>query len=100
MGLRRSPTLYAWLWRWQDIYSIAEHAGKLFLIERGGDCRAIPLSNPGHGDLSYVTSMLWADLQWLSRRHRRQQGGRRARGYPDQALQAPRGTSSSLSRWA
>lgn len=66
MGLVPSPKTQPWLWRWADLYSIAERAGDLVPVERGGDRRAIALSNPGQGGLPYATSTLWAAVQWLN----------------------------------
>jgi gentisate 1,2-dioxygenase len=68
MGVRPNPSTRAWLWQWGDLYSIAERAGELVSIERGGDRRAIALSNPGLGGMPYATSTLWAAVQWLNGR--------------------------------
>jgi gentisate 1,2-dioxygenase len=68
MGVRPNPSTRPWLWRWSDLYAIAERAGELVPIERGGDRRAIALSNPGQGGLPYATSTLWAAVQWLNGR--------------------------------
>lgn len=68
MGLVPNPRTQAWLWRWQDCYAIAERAGRLVPIDRGGDRRAVALANPGQGGLPYATSTLWAAIQWLNGR--------------------------------
>lgn len=68
MGISPKPTTRPWLWRWSDLYSIAERAGELVPVERGGDRRAIALANPGQGGLPYATSTLWAAVQWLNGR--------------------------------
>src|SRR5438552_10319661 len=68
MGVRPNPSTRPWLWRWSDLYAIAERAGELVSIERGGDRRAIALSNPGQGGMPYATSTLWAAVQWLNGR--------------------------------
>jgi gentisate 1,2-dioxygenase len=68
MGLTPNPRTQAWMWRWSDLYGIAERAGKLVPVERGGDRRAIALSNPGQAGLPYATSTLWAAVQWLNAR--------------------------------
>ncbi len=62
------PKTVAWLWKWSDLYDIAQRAGDLIPIERGGDRRAIALSNPGLGGLPYATPTLWAAVQWLNGR--------------------------------
>jgi gentisate 1,2-dioxygenase len=62
------PKTVAHLWRWGDLYDIAERAGRLVPVERGGDRRAIAISNPGLGGMPYATSTLWAAIQWLNGR--------------------------------
>jgi gentisate 1,2-dioxygenase len=68
MGLVPKPRTEAWLWRWADLYGIAERAGHLVPVERGGDRRAIALANPGQGGMPFATSTLWAAVQWLNGR--------------------------------
>jgi gentisate 1,2-dioxygenase len=68
MGLVPSPRTLAWLWRWSDLYGVAERAGELIGVERGGDRRAIALANPGQNGMPYATSTLWAAVQWLNGR--------------------------------
>jgi len=66
MGMTPKPRTVPWLWRWHDVYAIAERAGALVPVERGGDRRALALANPGQGGLPYATSTLWAAIQWLN----------------------------------
>jgi gentisate 1,2-dioxygenase len=40
------PTTLAWLWKWADLYDVAERAGRLVPVERGGDRRVIALKPP------------------------------------------------------
>jgi gentisate 1,2-dioxygenase len=68
MGLVPKPRTQPWLWQWSDLYAIAERAGGLVSVERGGDRRAIALANPGQGGMPYATSTLWAAVQWLNGR--------------------------------
>lgn len=68
MGLRPKPSTKAWLWKWEVLYDIAERAGALVPVERGGDRRAIAIANPGQGGMPYATSTLWAAVQWLNGR--------------------------------
>jgi gentisate 1,2-dioxygenase len=68
MGLTPTPRTEPWLWRWSDLYPIAERAGELVPVERGGDRRAIALSNPGQDGMPFATSTLWAAVQWLNGR--------------------------------
>lgn len=66
MGLVPTPSTVPWLWRYEDVYSIAERAGELVPVERGGDRRAIALANPGQNGMPYATATLWAAVQWLN----------------------------------
>jgi gentisate 1,2-dioxygenase len=68
MGVTPLPRTQAWLWRWTQLYDVAERAGRLVGVERGGDRRAIALANPGQDGLPYATSTLWAAVQWLNGR--------------------------------
>jgi gentisate 1,2-dioxygenase len=68
MGIAPNPKTLAWLWPWSETYAIAERAGELIPVERGGDRRAIALANPGQSGLPYATSTLWAAVQWLNGR--------------------------------
>lgn len=68
MGIRPMPRTKAWAWRWSELYEIAERAGTLIPVERGGDRRAIALANPGQDGMPYATSTLWAAVQWLNGR--------------------------------
>src|SRR6266508_2646612 len=62
------PKAVPWLWRWPDLHDVAQRSGDLISIERGGDRRAIALSNPGLGGLPYATPTIWAAVQWLNGR--------------------------------
>jgi gentisate 1,2-dioxygenase len=33
------PTTLAWLWKWAELYDVAQRAGRLVPVERGGDRR-------------------------------------------------------------
>ena len=68
MGLVPKPRTQAWLWRGDDLYGIAQRAGELISVNRGGDRRAIALANPGQDGMPYATSTLWAAVQWLNGR--------------------------------
>jgi gentisate 1,2-dioxygenase len=68
MGLTPKPLTQPWLWQWKSLYEIAERAGELVPVERGGDRRAVALANPGQAGLPYATSTLWAAVQWLNGR--------------------------------
>lgn len=62
------PKAVAWLWKWSRLYDFARRAGDLVTLDRGGDRRAMGLSNPGLGGLPYATPTLWAAVQWLNAR--------------------------------
>ncbi|HEY6405924.1 MAG TPA: hypothetical protein VIY29_00510, partial [Ktedonobacteraceae bacterium] len=60
------PKAIPWLWKWADLYDVAQRAGSLVPVERGGDRRAIALSNPGLAGQPFATPTLWAAIQWLN----------------------------------
>ncbi|MGH9690914.1 MAG: cupin domain-containing protein [Candidatus Acidiferrales bacterium] len=62
------PRAVPWLWKWSQLFFLARRSGELVTIERGGDRRALGLCNPGLGGAPYVTSTLWAAVQWLNGR--------------------------------
>ena len=66
MSRQPKPKAIPWLWKWSALYDIAERSGKLVPIERGGDRRAIALSNPGLAGQPFATPTLWAAVQWLN----------------------------------
>lgn len=55
-------------WRWSDLYPLAERAGELVAVGRGGERRAIALTNPGLPGHPYATPTLWAAIQYLGPR--------------------------------
>lgn len=56
------------LWRWSELLPLAERAGDLVPVGRGGERRAIALANPGLGGLPYASPTLWAAIQYLGPR--------------------------------
>ncbi|WP_199435308.1 cupin domain-containing protein [Qaidamihabitans albus] len=56
------------LWRWSTLLPLAERAGELVPVGRGGERRAIALSNPGLAGTPYATPTLWAAIQYLGPR--------------------------------
>ena len=52
-------------WHWSDMLALAETAGELVPLGRGGERRAIALANPGLGDRPFATPTLWAAIQYL-----------------------------------
>nr|CTQ98434.1 Gentisate 1,2-dioxygenase (EC 1.13.11.4) [Kibdelosporangium sp. MJ126-NF4] len=55
-------------WRWNALLPMAEQAGQLVPVGRGGERRAIALANPGLGGRPFVTPTLWAAIQYLNPR--------------------------------
>jgi len=61
-----APSARPHVWRWRTILDLAEQAGQLVPVDRGGERRAIALANPGLGGLPYATPTLWAAIQYLA----------------------------------
>jgi gentisate 1,2-dioxygenase len=55
-------------WRWADLLPLAERAGRLVPVGRGGERRAIALANPGLPGQPFATPTLWAAIQYLGPR--------------------------------
>lgn len=53
------------LWRWDELRRLAERAGDLVPVGRGGERRAIALANPALGGRPFATPTLWAAIQYL-----------------------------------
>jgi gentisate 1,2-dioxygenase len=53
------------VWRWPNLLRLAEQAGSLVPVGRGGERRAIALANPGLGGRPFATPTLWAAIQYL-----------------------------------
>jgi gentisate 1,2-dioxygenase len=53
------------LWRWDRLVALADRAGHLMPVGRGGERRAIALANPSLGGEPYATPTLWAAIQCL-----------------------------------
>lgn len=62
------PKAVPYVWRWQNLYPLAQRSGELVPVGRGGERRAIALANPGLGGAPYVSSTLWAAIQYLGPR--------------------------------
>jgi gentisate 1,2-dioxygenase len=59
------PRTIPWLWRWASVLPLAQRAGELITLERGGERRVLALANPGLGGLPYTSSTLWGAYQYL-----------------------------------
>lgn len=53
------------VWRWADLLPLAQRAGDLVPVGRGGERRAIALANPSLGGRPFVSPTLWAAIQYL-----------------------------------
>ncbi|MDX3895160.1 cupin domain-containing protein [Pusillimonas sp.] len=53
------------LWRWDRLLKLADEAGRIVPVGRGGERRAIALANPSLGGRPYATPTLWAAIQYL-----------------------------------
>jgi gentisate 1,2-dioxygenase len=53
------------VWRWDNLLRLAERAGRVVPVGRGGERRAIALANPALGGQPYATPTLWAAIQYL-----------------------------------
>lgn len=53
------------LWKWDNLRKLAEQAGHLIPVGRGGERRAIALANPALGGRPFATPTLWAAIQYL-----------------------------------
>ena len=65
MPMAPTPKAVPFVWKWSTLYPLAQRAGDLVPVGRGGDRRAIALANPGLGGVPYVTPTLWAAIQYL-----------------------------------
>lgn len=63
-----APKAVPHVWKWSTLYPLAQRAGDLVPVGRGGERRAIALANPGLGGRPYVTPTLWAAIQYLGPR--------------------------------
>lgn len=53
------------VWRWKNLLELAEQAGELVPVGRGGERRAIALANPSLGGRPFATPTLWAAIQYM-----------------------------------
>jgi gentisate 1,2-dioxygenase len=65
MPMSPEPPAKPAMWRWSTLYPLAEEAGRLVPVGRGGERRAIALANPGYPGRPYATGTLWAAIQYL-----------------------------------
>jgi gentisate 1,2-dioxygenase len=60
-----APSAVPHVWRWAQLYPLAQRAGELVPVGRGGERRAIALANPGLAGRPFATPTLWAAIQYL-----------------------------------
>jgi gentisate 1,2-dioxygenase len=65
MPMTPSPRARPHRWPWSELYALAQRAGELVPVGRGGERRAIALANPGLGGEPYTTPTLWSAVQYL-----------------------------------
>jgi gentisate 1,2-dioxygenase len=65
MPAHPTSTAHPYLWRWDTLLDLAERAGELVPVGRGGERRAIALANPGLRGQPFATPTLWAAIQYL-----------------------------------
>jgi gentisate 1,2-dioxygenase len=65
MPMTPSPQAIPFVWRWKALFDIAQRSGDLVPIGRGGERRAVGLTNPGLPGTGYATPTLWAAIQYL-----------------------------------
>ena len=68
MPLSPKPAAVPFVWKWSELLDIAQRAGDLVPVGRGGERRAIGLVNPGLAPTAYATPTLWCAIQWLGPR--------------------------------
>lgn len=65
MPMAPTPRAVPHVWRWKQLFDIAERSGALVPVGRGGERRAIGLANPGLPGTAYATPTLWCAIQYL-----------------------------------
>lgn len=53
------------MWKWSNLLPLAEEAGEIVPVGRGGERRAIALANPGLQGRPYISPTLWCAIQYL-----------------------------------
>jgi len=65
MPMTPAPRAVPHVWKWAELYPLAQRSGELVPVGRGGERRAIGLGNPGLGGNAYISPTLWAAIQYL-----------------------------------
>ena len=62
---RPTPRAVPFAWQAKDLKRLAEQAGQLVPVDRGGDRRVLACANPGLDGAPYIVGTLWAAVQYL-----------------------------------
>ncbi|MBF6126657.1 cupin domain-containing protein [Nocardia brasiliensis] len=68
MPMAPVPKAIPFVWKWSTLLPLAQRAGALVPVGRGGERRALALANPGLSGAPYVTPTLWTAIQYLGPR--------------------------------
>src|SRR5205823_14871153 len=60
MSVRPRPKIVPWLWKWSNLYSLAERAGRLVPVERGGAGEPVGWAIQGWAGSPFPTPLLGA----------------------------------------
>ena len=59
------PRTKPFRWRAADMHKLATRSGELIPIDEGGDRRVLAMSNPGLDGAPYISTTMWAAVQYL-----------------------------------
>jgi gentisate 1,2-dioxygenase len=60
------PATLPWQWRWETLLGLAQRAGDLITVERGGERRVLILTNPGLQGKPFATPTMIGTIQYLN----------------------------------
>ncbi len=60
------PATLPWLWRWETLLSLAQRAGDLVTVGRGGERRVLILTNPGLHGRPFAAPTMMGTIQYLN----------------------------------
>ena len=59
------PNTAPFRWKAVELWKLATRSGELVPVERGGDRRVLAMANPGLGGAPFISTTLWAAMQYL-----------------------------------
>jgi len=59
------PNTMPFRWKAVDLWKLATRSGELVPVEGGGDRRVLAMANPGLGGAPFISTTLWAAMQYL-----------------------------------